>query len=289
MASITTRENRLTLEVRTGKMVDPGTADDPYAAIASLYDLEHDPFRDDIDFYLQMAGVVGDPILELGCGTGRVLVPLAEAGCHVTGLDQSRPMLARAAERVAAAKLDDRVTLFEGSMIEPDVAPGGPFGLVLFSLNGFMHLPSLQMQRQSLVAAHRALDPRGMLLVDVVNAAPDYLLGLDGRIAVDGQWEMPGGEIVQRSSVQTVRVSEQLIDTTLWYDVIKQGGELRRYLSQFTLRYVTRPELELLLELAGFAEWQIYGSYDLDPFTDESERLIVAAEVTASDSSRAVL
>lgn len=267
-------------------MSTPVENHDPYSDIVALYDLEHEAFREDIGFYLQLAEVVGDPILELGCGTGRIVEPLAKAGWRVTGLDQSRPMLARARERVESAAVGDRVTIDERSMIELDAAPGGPYGLAIFSLNAFLHLQTVEEQRRALEASHRALDPRGMLVIDVFNATPDYLQGLDGRVAADGQWTLPGGEIVQRFSARTLSASEQMIDTTLWYDVIDLDGQLRRHLSMFSLRYVSRSELELMLELAGFVEWQIYGSYDLDTFTDESERLIVTAEVTAARGKR---
>lgn len=266
-------------------MTGTGDHHDPYADIVAFYDLEHDAFREDIDFYLQLAEVVGDPILELGCGTGRIMLPLAEAGWRVTGLDQSRPMLARAAERVCSAEVGDLATLHEGSMVDADAAPGGPFGLVHFSLNGFMHLLSSADQRRALEATHRALDPRGMLVIDVLNATPDYLHGLNGCVAADGQWALENGDIVQRFSARTVDVSRQSIATTLWYDVVTTRGEVRRHLSQFPLRYVHRSEFELMLELTGFVEWQVYGSYELDPFTDESERLIVTAEVSPSSSS----
>src|SRR3954453_3214199 len=65
---------------------------DPYAELPDLYDLEHVGFTEDIDLYLRLAEVVGDPILELGCGTGRVLGPLGAAGNGVSGIDRSKPM-----------------------------------------------------------------------------------------------------------------------------------------------------------------------------------------------------
>ena len=77
-------------------MMKTPSTDDPYHDIVDLYDLEHTDFEDDIDLLLNFAQVVGDPILELGCGSGRVLIPLAEAGFNVTGLDNSRAMLAKA-------------------------------------------------------------------------------------------------------------------------------------------------------------------------------------------------
>src|SRR5919106_1509803 len=82
----------------------------------------HAGFSDDIELYLRLAEVVGDPILELGCGTGRVLAPLAAAGHRVTGIDRSRAMLerARATLQAQAGNLLPRVTISEGSMTEAE-------------------------------------------------------------------------------------------------------------------------------------------------------------------------
>src|SRR3954469_8100244 len=81
--------------------------EDPYAELPEVYDLEHASFADDVDLYLRLAEVVGDPVLELGCGSGRVLLPLAEAGYRVTGIDRSAPMLERAHQAVEAAGVGD--------------------------------------------------------------------------------------------------------------------------------------------------------------------------------------
>lgn len=258
---------------------------DPYASLPELYDLEHAAFDDDIDLYLQFAEVVGDPILELGCGTGRVLVPLAEAGYRVTGLDRSGPMLQRAAE--ATAGLRDRVTLVEAPMASADAAPGGPFGLVLLTLNGLLHLPTVAEQRAVLEAARRALDPRGMLVIDVLSPSPDILAIFDGRVQHEGAWQREDGMAVDRFSARTHAPSTQRIDTDLWFDLVDPSGRLTRIRSEFPMRYVTRSELELLLEISGFVEWRVYGAYDLEPYGDTSERLIVTAEVTPSGSIRA--
>ena len=79
----------------------------------------------------------------------------------------------------------------------------------------------------------------------------DYLHGLDRRVADDGKWTLKSGETVQRFSARTVTFSEQTIDTTLWYDVVGREVMYAGDLSRFPLRYVTRSELELMLELAG--------------------------------------
>lgn len=256
--------------------------DDPYADLVSLYDLEHAEFREDVDLYLKLAEVVGDPVLELGCGTGRVLVPLASAGFRVTGVDRSSAMLDRARSAIDDAGASERATVVNGGMTEGDRAPGGPFGLVIFALNGLHHLASAAEQRAALVSARRALDPRGMLVIDAMNPTPDLLLTFDGRVEHEGTWELADGTRVDRFAARTHSASEQRIETRLWYDLLDQEGRLRRVQTRFPLRYVFCSELELLLEATRFAEWRVYGSYDLDPYRDESDRLLVTAEVTPS-------
>lgn len=255
---------------------------DPYAEIAEYYDLEHAGHDADIDLILNLAQVVGDPILELGCGTGRLLVPLAEAGHRVTGLDLSASMLKRAAAAVANASLSSLVTLHHGSMTSADEAPGGPFGLVIIALNGLLHLPTATAQRETLLAARRALDPRGQLAIDLINPSPETLRGLDHGVTHEGGWHLPNGVRVDKFAARRVSPSEQHIETDLWYDRLGADGTVRRTATHYPMRFLHRAELELLLELTGFAEWNIYGGYDLEPFEDGSERLFVTAEVTAS-------
>jgi SAM-dependent methyltransferase len=261
--------------------------DDPYAELPELYDLEHAGFTEDIDLYLGLTEVVGDPILELGCGTGRVLAPLAAAGNRITGVDRSRPMLDRARSalhvRDKAGDLLQRVTLVEGSMTEAERAPGGPFGMVIFSLNGLMHLSTAAGQRAALASAWRALDPRGMLVIDALNPTPETLAALDGRVQHEGSWRKSDGTVIDRFSVQTHDSAEQRIDTELWYDLMNPNGyNIRRVRTRFPMRYLVASELVLLLEITGFVEWKLYGSYDLDPYHEGSDRLIVTAEVTPS-------
>jgi len=142
-----------------------------YEQIVDAYELEHTAFDDDIALYRTMASVVGDPVLELGCGTGRILVPLAADGFRVTGVDASPAMLARAADRLHEAGVADRVTLQRADMRGADKAPGGPFGLVILGLNGLLHVTNQAEQRNLLAAVRRALDPGGQLVIDGLNTS----------------------------------------------------------------------------------------------------------------------
>lgn len=253
-------------------------AADPYAAIAELYDLEHAAYDDDLDLYRQLAQATDQPLLELGCGSGRLLVPLAMADNRITGLDRSSPMLARAAIAVEAAGAADRVTLRPGSMVEADHVVTGHFGLVILALNGLLHVATANGQRQTLAASRRLLAPGGRLVVDLLNPVPAFLQSMEQGVQHEGSWPQAGGGRVDKFAARRVFPADQQIETDLWYDVTSPNGSVRRFTSSFPMRYLHRPELELLLELAGFTDWHVYGSYDLDRFDDNSDRLLIIAE-----------
>ena len=144
-------------------------------------------------------------------------------------------------------------------------------------------MPTAAEQRAALVAARRALDPRGQFVLDLLNPTPEALHGLDHGVAHEGSWRLADGSRIDKFSTRRLRPAEQRIDVDLWYDKITPDGTVRRTATSFALRYLHAAELELMLELAGFAEWQLYGSYDLDPYDETAERLIVTAEATPSD------
>lgn len=262
-------------------MTERQTAD-PYAHIASLYDLEHADFEDDLDLLLNFAEVVGDPILELGCGSGRVMTRLAHAGFRVTGIDTSEPMLARGRETAQREGVADLLTFCNLDMTAADAAPGGPFGLAIVSLNGMMHLSSSAQQRAMLRGVREALDPRGQIVIDTMNPSLDQLQLLYRGPHREGSWTLDDGAVIDKWSHRQPGAEAQVIDTLLWYDQTATDGSLTRVRSAFSLRYVTAAEILLMLELEGFVEPMVYGSYDLDPWDPEAERLIVTAEVTPS-------
>src|SRR5262245_45699042 len=121
---------------------------DAYADIPELYDLEHDPFVDDVECYLNFIEAVGDPVLELGCGTGRLLTAIAQAGFRVTGVDRSQAMLDRARVKIAESNLEDLIRLHRGEVTSVFDVPGGPFGVAIIALNGLLHVADAGGQRR---------------------------------------------------------------------------------------------------------------------------------------------
>ncbi len=253
----------------------------PYDSIAELYDLEHADFADDIPLMRNIAEIVGDPIIEFGCGSGRVLFPIAGDGFDVTGVDNSPTMLRRLEERMTNIA-SGSITPVLADLHHPLPLPDDTFGVAMFTLNSLMHLESQEAQVSALGEAARVLDPRGQLVIDLFNPTPEYLSILANGPHLEGVWNDDAGREIEKWSHRRLHPARQHLDTRIWYDTVESDGAVARARTAFTLRYVHAAELELMLEKAGFVEWQLYGSYELDPYTDTSDRLIALAELTSS-------
>lgn len=249
-------------------------ANDPYADIVTLYDLEHDDFTDDIEFLLELATYGDGPILELGCGTGRVLAPLAEAGHTVVGIDRSEPMLDVTRKRLDA---HPNAHLLSGDMSDLQAVPGGPFGLIISSLNSIMHLTDSGQQRAMIDSAFDVLQPGGRLVIDTLNPSVAQLNHLLNTTHLEGSWQTADGTMIDKWGHRQFGEESQVIETLIWYDQTSTTGELRRTRTRFDLRFVHQSELALMLEMAGFPVVDWYGTYDLDPWYAGADRIIAIA------------
>ena len=109
--------------------------------VADFYDIVYDSVRQqDIKFFVDYASESGGRTLEVGCGTGRVLIPTAKAGCEITGLDLSTHMLRICQEKLAgeAQEVHDRVKLIQGNMT--DFSIGEKYRLATIPFRPFQHL-----------------------------------------------------------------------------------------------------------------------------------------------------
>lgn len=247
-----------------------------YAPIAEYYDSEHDQFEDDIEWYLHLAEVAGPRVLELGCGSGRLLGPLAAAGNQVVGLDSSAAMLDRAGKRLHSAIARGEVRLIEGDMQDLSLLSKGTFDLVMVPLNGLLHVDEPGAQRRVLEEAARVLQPGGLLAIDVLHAVPDALAAFDGRVVHEGSWEHEE-RVVSKFSSRTVDWTNQLVASEVWYDDIRPDGSISRHRTDFSMRWLTPAELALMLEITGLRGWNFAGGYDGSPLTDMSDRMLVVA------------
>lgn len=244
---------------------------------ARFFDLDHGDIRDDVQFYQGFAQRTGSPLLDAGCGTGRVLVPLARAGFTVAGLDISSAMLARAQVRLdAEPELLLRAGLWRGDLRTFELDQR--FALAFLALNSFLHLVTLEDQRAALARLHGHLLPSGMLLLDLFNPLVGMLAASEGQLLHEWTRQDPEtGHIVLKFVTHHSDFAAQVVHATFLYDEVDERGALNRTIAAFRMRYVSRTELELLLGEAGFVVEALYGNYDLSPYTHESPKLLVVA------------
>lgn len=253
----------------------PPPPPDPYAEIAALYDLEHDGFLDDLDLLLQIAEEYPGPSLEMGCGSGRVMVPLAESGVEAHGVDLSIPMLDRARQRAMDA--DVEVQLHECAMEDVGGLSTGPFGTVLFTLNALTHLDAQDRQFRALQASYDVLSSEGLLFLDLPNPMPDYLSRLADSRLLEWTGSLPDGTTIDKWTYRSIDPIGQMIDTTIWYDHLDTRGTPRTVRTNFSLRYLHYGELVQILDRIGFEQVSFTGNYLLDPLHPDSDRMLVTA------------
>jgi SAM-dependent methyltransferase len=251
------------------------------AFLAELYD--ESPVvraRTDVPFFVELAREAAGPVLELGCGTGRILIPTAEAGCEITGLDSSGPMLERCRAKLAAEheEVQQRVRLVEGSMAEFDL--GRKFALITTPFRSFQHLLTVEAQLASLAAVRRHLAPGGRLLLDLFHTNPRALCDTEWREErfVFPEVELSGGRKLRLGQrVAAVRLAEQINEAELNYYVEHPDGRTECFPFAFPIRWFSRFEVEHLLARAGFRVAALWGSYDRSPFCDDSAEMIFLA------------
>lgn len=246
-----------------------------YDPFARYYDADFRDYLDDVPFLSEMARRTGGPILELMCGTGRVLAPLAAAGYEITGVDISPAMLEIARARLAEDDLTERATLIEGDV--RDVAlPGGVFNLAFIAVNSFMHLERVGDQLSTLANVRRALARRGTLIIDLFNPDPLEIAREDNRLVLDREYSLDGRHVQKFIAIDS-DAAAQLSYVTYLYDETDSEGRVSRRTMRFSMRWFYRFEIEHLLARAGFSLRAIYGSYDLDDYITGSPRLIAVA------------
>lgn len=244
---------------------------------ARFYDGDYRDYVDDIEAIKHLAKECGNPILELGCGTGRVLLPLAAAGRTVTGVDISPALLEVTRDKLSDKRYAARATLLEADLRTFDL-PAKNFALAFCTSNTLMHLNTQADQLAVLRNAHRHLRTGGLLFIDLFNPDIGRLLEINGMQELADQWaDQTTGAQVYKWSVRTVDVAEQLQDTLFIYEEIFPDGQVRRTPCPFTLRFLWRGEAELLLQMAGFTVEAVWGDFEGNPYGDFSDHLILLA------------
>ena len=248
-----------------------------YSTVARYYDAENRDKTDDLAMYSRLAAACQGEILDVGCGTGRVLIHLAQEGHRVCGIDNDSRMLERLARKLAASPpLRDKIGYVHADVLRHDFPRG--FGLILLTYNALMHFREQAEQIALLGRLRGWLADDGALVIDLPNAGPVFAsedkdaLTLE-RVFIDDE----SGNMIMLQSVSALDRAAQLLHIDWIYDEIDGDGAVKRLLAPHTLRYFFLPELRLLLERCGFTLEKVYGDTEDGDYAADSERMIVHA------------
>lgn len=255
---------------------------DEYAFVADFYD-HVVPYRNrqDAVFFVNSAREAGGPVLEIGCGTGRVLIPTARAGIDIVGLDGSARMLAVCRERLGQEppEVRSRVRLIEGDMRNFNL--DRTFALVTVPFRPFQHLLTVEDQLSCLSSIRQHLIDDGVLILDLFNPSLDFLTSpnVGQEHGDEPEFEMPDGRHVLRRQ-RTVACDRfgQINRHELIYYVTHADGYTERLVHEFSLRYLFKFEAEHLLARSGFRVEHVYADYDKSPYGSKypGELILVA-------------
>ncbi|MCI0440541.1 MAG: class I SAM-dependent methyltransferase [Chloroflexi bacterium] len=247
-----------------------------YDQWAEIYDSVYSYVRDDIPFYLEEAVQSGGPVLELGCGTGRVTIPIARAGVDIIGLDFSEAMLEVARRKSANLKQGSgRLTLVHANMRDFSL-PDEKFSLAIIPFRGFLSLLTVEDEIKTLLNIQRHLAPHGKLILSIFVPDP-HMLAQDGDVPYhfrDVADPDTGREFIiwQQTNIDN---PNQILYVRLVIEELGEGRAVtRKIYRDFQLRYVHRWEMHHLLQLCGFHILNLYGDFERNPFDESSSEMV---------------
>jgi SAM-dependent methyltransferase len=238
-----------------------------------LYHAHHSLHAEDLPLWLELASRCGGPILELGCGTGRVLVPLAEAGHRVYGLDKDAGMLA-VLQRFLNSDIKPRVHLLLGDFAAIPLL--AHFNLILMPCNTYSTLPQ-ELRYQVLREVKACLSSDGLFAASLPNPEQMRRLPRQGEPQIEDIFFHPAdGEPVQVSSRWERRASQLVI---IWdYDHLSPDGRVERLSTQVHHSLASSAEYKAEFNAAGLELIALYGDYDRSEYTRHSPYLILLAQ-----------
>jgi len=248
----------------------PSTFDD-----GDAYDLMDIGNTYGLDFYVGLAREANGPALDVACGTGRILLPCLQAGIDIEGLDLSEPLLNKLRAKAAAQNLSSR--LHQSDMSEFSLPRR--YALVMIPCNSFVHNMTQEAQISCLKCCREHLLPGGELVLDTsfpsleIIGAPQNARILEGELP-HPETGLPMRLYDTRTFDRVAQVQHSVNEIEL-LDADRNVQTTHR--SEVRGRYIYKHEMELLLRVAGFPRWQIYGDFDCRPLTCENDAMIVKA------------
>lgn len=249
-----------------------------YVNIARLYDADNrDVFTEDIPFYLNKAQHLGGKALELACGTGRVTIPLAEAGIHIWGLDFSKSMLNILEEKKSKLSVgcQQHLHIIHGDMSNFSLSE--KFNLIIIPFRSFQALEDDEQAFRCLSHVHQHLEEDGQFIINVfkpIKEFGDWWINTKEKLDFEANYD--GYEKVTRHSIRKhYDTTLRLLYTEYIYRLYSRDGDIEEYRDPIRLRYFYEEDIKTLLQQAGFIIEEAYGWYDGTPLNEGNEFIFV--------------
>jgi SAM-dependent methyltransferase len=236
-----------------------------------LYDRIFEGLVFDIPYWLDVVRGGGGPALEVGCGTGRVLLRLLEQGLDVDGVDLSAPMVDRLRTKLAIRGLSTRIEVADMR----DFTMPRRYARAFCPFNGFAHCDTVDDQLAALRCVREHLEPGGALVIHMSYPSPAYWAAPDGEPVLELEVPMEdGGRLQMWDTRAKDPVAQRQDSETELRRLDADGAVVASHRSRASQRWVYRYELEHLLRIAGFARWEILGDFAGEPLTHAGQQML---------------
>jgi ubiquinone/menaquinone biosynthesis C-methylase UbiE len=249
--------------------------------MSSFYDVDWDAIalpRQDAAFYARQASRTRGSICEVGAGTGRVLLQVAEKTQRpCVGIEPSHGMIAHFENRrmEVGRELYELTQVRQGSFTDLPLEDGSQ-GFVFSAFRSFMHVLTHEEQLQAMAEMKRVLAPDGLLAFDLFEPGPLHMT--DGGPYEIYRAETVDGGSLSRFDAHRHNEKNQLLTVDMKWVLRDDGDDLvDTHHCGYTIRYTRRSELFELLEQSGWALMDTYGDFDESPLDDSIRELIVVA------------
>ncbi len=247
---------------------------------AQYYDLIHEGLPGEAEFYVGHAARAGGKTLELGCGTGRIAIPMAMSGVDVTGLDNSEAMLERCREKMrAVGETRGALTLVHADMADFDL--GTQFSFIAMTYRTFMHLLTVEDQQRCLAAVRRHLRDNGLFVLNswvpkrslIARTVAGPGAGIFHTI---GKYPIPGtgNAVLHQQCVTCDESNHLLVERHKIRELDAKGTVLYEVTLPVTRALTTPEEMNKLVRLCGFHVDALFGDFDCTPFTEKSSEMV---------------
>jgi SAM-dependent methyltransferase len=238
-----------------------------YDSVAELYDL-YVAADYDFPFFVSEAAKTQGPVLELTSGTGRLSLPLIEAGVKLTCVDVSQGML-----DILSRKLQERGLHAETLCADVcRLSLPSRFELAILPFQSFMEFVGEENQRAALAAVFESLVPDGRFICTLHNPAVRRAQ-VDGLLRLVGQFSVPDGTLVVSGFEQG---GQPIVKRLQFFELFAPDGTLRRKQAlPMEFAFVERQAFQSMAQDTGFHVAHLYGNYDRSPFDPERSPVMI--------------